>query len=186
MTPLKWTKVFFFFSNKLLCVPADFGTMKSGGPQKNCRIQNSPEFLLSVTAGRMQRLGCLCCSWYVLKVIMKSCMIYSGCSVDWITAYVLKEVIKILQPLLLGQIILYFESYNPNDRTSLYMVCGYAALMSVSTFGLTILQHLYYYNVQTIGMKIRVAMCHMIYRKVSKGFSTKIFCTFLKKKEIFR
>ncbi|XP_028288471.1 multidrug resistance-associated protein 4-like isoform X2 [Parambassis ranga] len=75
------------------------------------------------------------------------------------------EVIKILQPLLLGQIILYFESYNPNDRTSLYMVCGYAALMSVSTFGLTILQHFYYYNVQTMGMKIRVAMCHMIYRK---------------------
>ncbi|XP_072240527.1 ATP-binding cassette sub-family C member 4-like isoform X2 [Leuresthes tenuis] len=45
------------------------------------------------------------------------------------------------------------------------MAYGYAAAMSVSTFGLTILQHLYYYHVLRIGMKIRVAMCHMIYRK---------------------
>ncbi|XP_037318658.2 ATP-binding cassette sub-family C member 4-like isoform X2 [Pungitius pungitius] len=75
------------------------------------------------------------------------------------------EAIKVVQPLLLGKIILYFENYDPDDQRSLHMVYGYAAAMSLSTFGLTVLQHLYYYHVQRTGMKIRVAMCHMIYRK---------------------
>ncbi|XP_070711624.1 ATP-binding cassette sub-family C member 4-like [Pempheris klunzingeri] len=75
------------------------------------------------------------------------------------------ETIKVIQPLLLWKIIHYFENYDPDDQRSLCMVYGYAAAMSLSAFGLTILQHLYYYHVQRIGMKTRVAICHMIYRK---------------------
>uniref|UniRef100_A0A3Q2PI33 Multidrug resistance-associated protein 4 n=1 Tax=Fundulus heteroclitus TaxID=8078 RepID=A0A3Q2PI33_FUNHE len=75
------------------------------------------------------------------------------------------EAIKVVQPLLLGKIIEFFENYRQEDTGSLYMAYGYAAAMSVSTFGLTILQHLYYYQVIRIGMRIRVAMCHMIYKK---------------------
>ncbi|XP_034411150.1 multidrug resistance-associated protein 4-like isoform X3 [Cyclopterus lumpus] len=75
------------------------------------------------------------------------------------------EALKVIQPLLLGKVIMYFENYDPDDQRSLHMVYSYAAAMSLSTFGLTILQHLYYYRVQRIGMKIRVALCHMIYRK---------------------
>uniref|UniRef100_A0A3Q1C9L1 Multidrug resistance-associated protein 4 n=1 Tax=Amphiprion ocellaris TaxID=80972 RepID=A0A3Q1C9L1_AMPOC len=75
------------------------------------------------------------------------------------------EAIKVIQPLLLGKIILYFENDHPDDQRSLYMAYGYAAAMSISTFALAILQHLYFYHVQRTGMKIRVAMCHMIYRK---------------------
>uniref|UniRef100_A0A8D3DHL7 Multidrug resistance-associated protein 4 n=1 Tax=Scophthalmus maximus TaxID=52904 RepID=A0A8D3DHL7_SCOMX len=82
-----------------------------------------------------------------------------------VTVFVLQETIKVVQPLLLGKIIMYFENYDPDDRTSLYMVSGYGAAMSLSAFGLMILQLLYYYHVQRIGMKIRVAMCHMIYTK---------------------
>uniref|UniRef100_A0A8C4NTD4 Multidrug resistance-associated protein 4 n=1 Tax=Dicentrarchus labrax TaxID=13489 RepID=A0A8C4NTD4_DICLA len=74
-------------------------------------------------------------------------------------------VIKVIQPLLMWKIIQYFESYDPEDERSLIMAYGYAAAMSLSAFGLTILQHLYYYHVQRTGMKIRVAVCHMIYRK---------------------
>ncbi|KAJ4924429.1 hypothetical protein JOQ06_000669 [Pogonophryne albipinna] len=73
------------------------------------------------------------------------------------------EAIKVIQPLLLGEVILFFENYD--EQTSLRMVYVYAAAMSISTFALTILQHLYYYHVQRIGMRIRVAMCHMIYKK---------------------
>uniref|UniRef100_A0A669C2N7 Multidrug resistance-associated protein 4 n=1 Tax=Oreochromis niloticus TaxID=8128 RepID=A0A669C2N7_ORENI len=81
------------------------------------------------------------------------------------------EAIKVIQPLLLGKIILFFENYHPDDQRSLCMAYVYAAAMSISTFGLTILQHLYYYHVQRNGMRIRVAMCHMIYRK-ALGLST--------------
>ncbi|XP_069001598.1 ATP-binding cassette sub-family C member 4-like [Embiotoca jacksoni] len=77
----------------------------------------------------------------------------------------LMEAIKVAQPLFLGQIILYFENDEPDDQRGLSTAYGYAAAMSVSAFGLTILQHLYYYNVQRTGMKMRVAVCHVIYRK---------------------
>lgn len=96
---------------------------------------------------------------------------YSRFRLIWflsVTVFVLQETIKVVQPLLLGKIIMYFENYDPDDRTSLYMVSGYGAAMSLSAFGLMILQLLYYYHVQRIGMKIRVAMCHMIYTKVSE------------------
>lgn len=79
--------------------------------------------------------------------------------------FVIKEVIKVIQPLILWKIIQYFESYDPEDQASLIAVYCYAAAMSVSAFGLTILQHLYYYHVQRTGMKIRVAVCHVIYSK---------------------
>lgn len=81
---------------------------------------------------------------------------------------VIKEAIKVFQPLLLGKIIIYFENSDQDDQGSICMAYGYAAAISLSTFGLTILQHLYYYHVVRIGMKMRVAMCHMIYRKVSE------------------
>ncbi|XP_070850126.1 ATP-binding cassette sub-family C member 4-like [Chaetodon trifascialis] len=75
------------------------------------------------------------------------------------------EVIKVVQPLLLWNIIHYFESYDPDDQRSLSAVYCYAAAMSLSAFALSILQHLFYYHLQRMGMKMRVAVCHMIYRK---------------------
>lgn len=74
-------------------------------------------------------------------------------------------MIKVIQPVFLGKLILYFESYNP-DNAELYEAYGYAAGVSLSTLGLALLHHLYFYHVQRAGMKIRIAMCHMIYRKV--------------------
>ncbi|XP_063733833.1 ATP-binding cassette sub-family C member 4-like isoform X2 [Eleginops maclovinus] len=75
------------------------------------------------------------------------------------------EAIKVIQPLLLGEVILFFEKYHSDEQRSLCMLYVYAAAMSISTFALTIIQHLYYYHVLRTGMRIRVAMCHMIYKK---------------------
>uniref|UniRef100_A0A674F431 Multidrug resistance-associated protein 4 n=1 Tax=Salmo trutta TaxID=8032 RepID=A0A674F431_SALTR len=77
----------------------------------------------------------------------------------------IEEIIKVIQPVLLGKLIQYFESYDPDNMDALYEACGYAAGVSLSTLGLAALHHLYFYHVQRAGMKIRVAMCHMIYRK---------------------
>ncbi|XP_073707299.1 ATP-binding cassette sub-family C member 4 [Garra rufa] len=76
----------------------------------------------------------------------------------------IEEVIKVIQPVFLGKLIQYFESYDP-DNSALYEAYGYAAGVSFSTLGLALLHHLYFYHVQRSGMKIRIAMCHMIYRK---------------------
>ncbi|KAM4609455.1 ATP-binding cassette sub-family C member 4-like [Polymixia lowei] len=77
----------------------------------------------------------------------------------------IEEAIKVIQPVLLGKLIEYFESYDPNNETALYEAYCYVAAISVSIILLAVLHHLYFYHVQRAGMKIRVAMCHMIYRK---------------------
>lgn len=81
-----------------------------------------------------------------------------------------QEVIKVVQPVLLGKIIMYFENYDKDDMKALYETLGYAAALSLCAIGLALLHHLYFYHVQRAGMKIRVAMCHMIYKKVSREF----------------
>uniref|UniRef100_A0A3P8RAP9 Cystic fibrosis transmembrane conductance regulator n=1 Tax=Astatotilapia calliptera TaxID=8154 RepID=A0A3P8RAP9_ASTCA len=77
----------------------------------------------------------------------------------------IEEIIKVVQPILLGKIIEYFESYDPNNTRAFHETLGYAAGLSLCTIGLALMHHLYFYYVQRIGMKIRVAMCHMIYKK---------------------
>lgn len=83
-------------------------------------------------------------------------------------------MVKVIQPLLLGKILWYIENYDPEDKRSLHMAYGYAAAMSLSVFGMAVLQHLYYYCVQRIGMRLRVAICHMIYKKVSVFLSKRL------------
>ncbi|XP_028248988.1 multidrug resistance-associated protein 4-like [Parambassis ranga] len=77
----------------------------------------------------------------------------------------IEEIIKVIQPVLLGKLIEYFESYDHTNKAAVYEAYSYAAGISVSTIGLAVLHHLYFYHVQRAGMKIRVAMCHMIYQK---------------------
>ncbi|XP_032413049.1 ATP-binding cassette sub-family C member 4 [Xiphophorus hellerii] len=77
----------------------------------------------------------------------------------------LEEAIRVIQPVFLGEVIQYFENYNPDDREALNKVLGYAAGLSACTFVLAVTHHLYFFYVLRVGMKIRVAMCHMIYRK---------------------
>uniref|UniRef100_A0A4W5MRD1 Multidrug resistance-associated protein 4 n=1 Tax=Hucho hucho TaxID=62062 RepID=A0A4W5MRD1_9TELE len=74
-------------------------------------------------------------------------------------------VIKVIQPVFLGKLIQYFEKYDPDNMDALYEALGYAAGISLSTVALTVLQIHYYYHVLRTGMKIRVAICHMIYKK---------------------
>uniref|UniRef100_A0A7M4G370 Multidrug resistance-associated protein 4 n=1 Tax=Crocodylus porosus TaxID=8502 RepID=A0A7M4G370_CROPO len=77
----------------------------------------------------------------------------------------IEETLKIIQPIFLGKIINYFENFDPLDTVALNFAYGYAAALSVCTLILAIMHHLYFYHVQRAGMKLRVAMCHMIYRK---------------------
>uniref|UniRef100_A0A8C5RLU4 ATP binding cassette subfamily C member 4 n=1 Tax=Laticauda laticaudata TaxID=8630 RepID=A0A8C5RLU4_LATLA len=70
-------------------------------------------------------------------------------------------------PVFLGMIIGYFEKIGSShaDESALAYAYGSAAALSVCTLILAITHHLYFYHVQHAGMKLRVAMCHMIYHK---------------------
>ncbi|KAK5861056.1 hypothetical protein PBY51_022480 [Eleginops maclovinus] len=87
----------------------------------------------------------------------------------------IEEVIKVIQPMLLGNIIEYFEKNDRTDTAAVHDAYRYAAGITLSSISLSVLHHLYFYHVQREGMKIRVAMCHMIYRKAlclsSKAFA---------------
>nr|XP_056718111.1 ATP-binding cassette sub-family C member 4 [Euleptes europaea] len=82
----------------------------------------------------------------------------------------IEETLKLIQPIFLGNIIRYFEKTGSSDplvdgKDSLKYAYGSAAALSACTLVLAITHHLYFYHVQRAGMKLRVAMCHMIYRK---------------------
>ncbi|XP_019519396.1 PREDICTED: multidrug resistance-associated protein 4 [Hipposideros armiger] len=77
----------------------------------------------------------------------------------------IEEGIKVIQPLFLGKIISYFENYDSTDSVTLHEAYAYATVLTVCTLILALLHHLYFYHVQCAGMRLRVAMCHMIYRK---------------------
>ncbi|XP_067890479.1 multidrug resistance-associated protein 4 isoform X2 [Heterodontus francisci] len=94
----------------------------------------------------------------ILKCFWKSYIILGAFSC-------LEETIRIAQPIMLGKVINYFENYNPDDTEDYKTAFGYAAGIALCTLFLSILHHLYFFQVQRSGMKLRVAMCHMIYRK---------------------
>ncbi|XP_022358423.1 multidrug resistance-associated protein 4 isoform X3 [Enhydra lutris kenyoni] len=77
----------------------------------------------------------------------------------------IEEGTKIIQPIFLGKIINYFENHDPTNAVALHEAYIYATVLTVCTLILAILHHLYFYHVQCAGMRLRVAMCHMIYQK---------------------
>ncbi|KAJ3591682.1 hypothetical protein NHX12_006814 [Muraenolepis orangiensis] len=76
-----------------------------------------------------------------------------------------EEAIKVFQPVLLGKLIRYFEPQHDGGAVSQSEAYGYAAAVCCSTVAMALLHHIYFYHVQRAGMKIRIAVCHMIYRK---------------------
>uniref|UniRef100_A0A4W2CXI7 Multidrug resistance-associated protein 4 n=1 Tax=Bos indicus x Bos taurus TaxID=30522 RepID=A0A4W2CXI7_BOBOX len=78
----------------------------------------------------------------------------------------LEEGTRVVQPIFLGKMISYVENYDPNDSAALHEAYGYAAGLSACVLLWAVLHHLYFYHMQRVGMRLRVAVCHMIYRKV--------------------
>ncbi|XP_057563694.1 ATP-binding cassette sub-family C member 4-like isoform X2 [Hippopotamus amphibius kiboko] len=77
----------------------------------------------------------------------------------------LEESTKVLLPIFLGKIINYCENYDHADSADLYKACTYATVLSACVLIWAILHHLNFYHIQCVGMRLRVAMCHMIYCK---------------------
>ena len=59
-------------------------------------------------------------------------------------------------------------SYVENSNSvTLHEAYGYMAALSACVLLWAVLHHLCFYHMQRVGMRLRVAVCHMIYRKVS-------------------
>uniref|UniRef100_A0A4W2IQ42 Multidrug resistance-associated protein 4 n=1 Tax=Bos indicus x Bos taurus TaxID=30522 RepID=A0A4W2IQ42_BOBOX len=76
-----------------------------------------------------------------------------------------QEGTKVVLPIFLGKIISYVENYDPDNSAALHEAYGYAAGLSACVLVWAVLHHLCFYHMQRVGMRLRVAVCRMIYRK---------------------
>ncbi|XP_053404593.1 ATP-binding cassette sub-family C member 4-like isoform X3 [Mercenaria mercenaria] len=74
----------------------------------------------------------------------------------------LEEATKVIQPLLLGGLIRYFTPGSSVTKMDSYL---YAMGVSLCAIMLAISHHPYFFGVQRIGMKMRIACCSLLYRK---------------------
>ncbi|XP_040091302.1 multidrug resistance-associated protein 4-like, partial [Oryx dammah] len=98
----------------------------------------------------------------LMKAIIKC---YGKSYLVWGMLTFLEEGTRVVQPIFLGKMISYVENYDPTDSAALHEACGYAAGLSTCVLVWAVLHHLYFYHIQRMGMKLRVAVCHMIYSK---------------------
>uniref|UniRef100_A0A452EG50 Multidrug resistance-associated protein 4 n=1 Tax=Capra hircus TaxID=9925 RepID=A0A452EG50_CAPHI len=77
----------------------------------------------------------------------------------------LEEGTKVVLPIFWGKIISYVENYDPANSAALHEAYGYAAGLSACVLVWAVLHHLHFCHIQRVGMRLRVAVCHMIYRK---------------------
>uniref|UniRef100_A0A452E212 ABC transmembrane type-1 domain-containing protein n=1 Tax=Capra hircus TaxID=9925 RepID=A0A452E212_CAPHI len=79
----------------------------------------------------------------------------------------LEEGTRVVQPIFLGKMVSYVENYHLSDSAALHEAYGCAAGLSACVLVWAVLHHLYFYHIQRVGMRLRVAVCRMIYRKVT-------------------
>ena len=78
-------------------------------------------------------------------------------------SYVLQETAKVMQPLLLGSLIRYFTPGSDVSKLDAYMLAFGICLCVVCV---VVFHHPYFYGMQKIGMRLRIASCSLIYKKV--------------------
>ncbi|XP_045018394.1 ATP-binding cassette sub-family C member 4-like isoform X2 [Bubalus bubalis] len=98
----------------------------------------------------------------LIKAIVKC---YGKSYLVWGMLTCLEEGTRVVQPIFLGKMISYVENYDPTDSAALHKAYGYAAGLSACMLLWAVLHHLCFYHMQRVGMRLRVAVCHMIYRK---------------------
>ncbi|KAB0345156.1 hypothetical protein FD754_022082 [Muntiacus muntjak] len=98
----------------------------------------------------------------LMKAIVKG---YWKSYLIWGMFTFLEEGTRVVQPIFLGKMISYVENYDPNDSATLHKAYGYGAGLSTCVLMWAILHHLYFYYIQRVRMRLRVAACHMIYHK---------------------
>lgn len=76
-------------------------------------------------------------------------------------------VLRTLQPIFQGLVIKYFNGDDTKEVPTRDEVLCYAAGLILTTLGITFIMHHSNLGAQQIGMRIRIACCSLVYRKVS-------------------
>ena len=100
----------------------------------------------------------------LMKAIIKC---YWKSYVVWGIFIFLEEGTRVIQPIFFRKMISYVQNKDPTNSAALHEAYAYAAGLSACVLVWAVLHHLCFYHMQRVGMRLRVAVCHMIYRKVS-------------------
>jgi ATP-binding cassette subfamily C (CFTR/MRP) protein 4 len=73
---------------------------------------------------------------------------------------------RVAQPLFLGRLVRYFSGSNSDSQTTIEEAYFYAAGVVLCSAINIFVMHPYMMAIVHMGMKIRVACCSLIYRKV--------------------
>jgi len=74
------------------------------------------------------------------------------------------KICRIAQPLCLGMLIQYFQVDSTMPAWEAY---AYATGVVLSSALYTFTHHPYFFGIQHMGMRVRVAACSLIYKKVN-------------------
>ncbi|XP_046984857.1 ATP-binding cassette sub-family C member 4-like isoform X1 [Schistocerca americana] len=97
----------------------------------------------------------------LLLAIMKTFWLqYLGCG---IVLLIEELVFRVAQPIMLGQIV---EHFTQGSSMTSGEACAYAAALCIIVFVKNCFYHHYMMLAQLVGMRIRVACCSLLYRKV--------------------
>ncbi|XP_065758076.1 ATP-binding cassette sub-family C member 4-like isoform X2 [Muntiacus reevesi] len=76
-----------------------------------------------------------------------------------------EAIFRVLLPTYIEDLITYSQNYDSSESGALTKAYGYTVVLNICFFTWSILHHFFFYYTQRIGMRLRVAMCHMIYHK---------------------
>lgn len=99
----------------------------------------------------------------LLRAIMR--VVWIPCAVDGILCFVQLIILNTLQPIFQRLVTNYFSVKNEISRNEALIYAGGLVLV---TLGIVFLMHHFVLRSQQVGMRIRVACCSLIYRKVNK------------------
>lgn len=97
--------------------------------------------------------------WALFKVFRCEIMVYAVYNT-------VADFIKIMQPILISQLVTYIQSNKRGEYQQEIYIC--ASLLILASLFLVVGLHHYQMLVMTMGMKVRVAACALIYRKALK------------------
>ncbi|XP_055398793.1 ATP-binding cassette sub-family C member 4-like isoform X1 [Bubalus kerabau] len=100
----------------------------------------------------------------LMKAIIKC---YWKSYVVWGIFIFLEEGTRVIQPIFFRKMISYVQNKDPTNSAALHEAYAYAAGLSACVLVWAVLHHLCFYHMQRVGMRLRVAVCRMIYRKES-------------------
>ncbi|XP_052827296.1 ATP-binding cassette sub-family C member 4 isoform X1 [Octopus bimaculoides] len=95
-------------------------------------------------------------SWAIFRTVYKKYFL-------WLCVVSLDEFSKVIQPLLLGKLVSYF---TPNSQMTTQQAYLYGMGVVICVLLGCLTNHIFFFNVQRLGMQIRIACCSLMFKKM--------------------